>query len=100
MIWHGVKTDSPDLGYYSHAIALELFHEGREERFYAILNSFWEALDFELLLFNDHLSWGLLIDTSNDPPNDIIPLLSMVPYEKPSYHSKPHSVTVMRTIRK
>ncbi len=100
VIWHGVKTDSPDFGHFSHAIALELYQEGREERFYAILNEYWEVLDFELPALMDHFCWGLLIDTSNDPPHDIIPLQNLVPLNKSTYRSRPHSVAVLRTIRK
>jgi pullulanase/glycogen debranching enzyme len=79
---------------------MELYHEGHEERFYAIINAYTEALDFELPPLNRHLSWGLLIDTYNEPPDDIIPLIKIAPLNKQIYHSRPHSVTILRTVRK
>src|SRR5262249_50309190 len=45
--WHGVKLNQPDWTNSSHSLAFGAkLREGL--RFHLILNSFWEALDFEL----------------------------------------------------
>src|SRR5207344_3446653 len=48
LVWHGVKLDQPDWGNSSHSIAftVEIRKEGM--LLYAILNAYWEPLDFEL----------------------------------------------------
>jgi len=100
VIWHGVKINSPDWGSHSRTVALELFQEGKEERYYAILNAFDEALEFELPEVPVHNTWALAVDTANEPPEDIIDSLEQVPYDRKVYRAKPFSVAVLRTIRK
>ena len=100
VIWHGVKTNSPDWGIHSRTVAMELFQEGKEERYYAIINAFDETLEFELPEVGEHYTWALSMDTANVPPEDIVETLEQVPYDRTIYRSKPHSVAVLRTIRK
>ncbi len=100
VIWHGVKTNSPDWGVHSRTVALEMFQEGKEERYYAIINAFDEVLEFDLPEVGEHYTWALSLDTANVSPEDIVETLEQEPYDRTIYRSKPHSVAVLRTIRK
>jgi glycogen operon protein len=100
VIWHGIKTNSPDWSENSHSVAMELYQEGKEERYFAIINAYHEALEFELPETGVHYTWAMAFDTANEPPEDIVDSLEQVAYKKKSYRSRPHSVAVLRTIRK
>jgi isoamylase len=70
--WHGVKLHQPDWSPSSHAVAFgaELRKDGL--LFHMILNSYWEALEFELPGQEAGYVWQRWIDTSLDSPDDIV----------------------------
>lgn len=94
--WHGVKLHQPDWAPNSHSIAIgaELQNEGLV--LHAILNAYWEALDFELPeLRAGGESWRRWIDTSLDPPDEICEWSAAAPVAGRAYRAGPRSVVVL-----
>ena len=60
IIWHGVKCNEPDLGYYSRSIACEI--TCLDEHHYIIMNNYHDMLDFEMP--RTLRGWQCRIDTS------------------------------------
>jgi glycogen operon protein len=75
VIWHGVKLFEPDWSDASHSIAFTSTLPKRRMAFHAILNAYWEPLDFELppvvvgRVEDRGRRW---IDTFLDFPHDIV----------------------------
>jgi glycogen operon protein len=76
--WHGVKPYKPDFNYESHTLAYMISGEDYldeeheiDNDIYVALNSYTEPLEFELPLLKNK-SWYLVVDTSKNPPNDIL----------------------------
>ncbi len=95
--WHGVKLWHPDWGDSSHSLALSADCRSEELLFYAILNAYWEPLDFELPRAGDCREdpWRRWIDTTLDSPCDIIKWRNAPPVSGHSYQAGPHSVVVL-----
>jgi glycogen operon protein len=87
--WDGVHLGQPDWSDTSHSIAF--LSEMRSENllFYLILNAYWEPLDFELPITNG-APWHRWIDTSLDPPDDILD--NAPPLTGRTYRAGPRSV--------
>jgi glycogen operon protein len=68
--WHGVKIGKPDLSHNSHSLAFTLTHPLFGEKLHVILNSYWEALDFELPRLKTPMLWHRIVDTFLDSPDD------------------------------
>ena len=95
--WHGVKLYQPDWRSSSHSLAFTAKLMTHRVGFLAILNAYWEPLDFELPSDADgiHAPWRRWIDTFLDSPHDIeawdaAPLVS-----GHRYHAEPRSVVVL-----
>ena len=70
--WHGVKLDAADLGHESHSPAGTVRLLGYPLQLHIIINSYWEALEFEIpLLDQAQDAWRRCVDTYLDPPDDI-----------------------------
>ena len=94
--WHGVKLGQPDWSPSSHSVAFgaELLQEGL--RLHLIVNAFWEPLDFELPLLSDQKdAWRRWIDTSLEPPCEIVEWQAAPPVPGSSYSAGPRSVVVL-----
>ena len=94
--WHGVKLGQPDWRACSHSIALS--GEIPRERLlvHVILNAYWEPLDFELPSVGVGTSpWLRCIDTSLDPPDDIVPWQTATGVPGGSYRAEARSVVVL-----
>ncbi|MBZ5656190.1 MAG: glycogen debranching protein GlgX [Acidobacteriia bacterium] len=94
--WHGVKLNQPDWSSGSHSLAIsaELKNEGL--LLYVILNSYWEALEFELPVpRNGAGNWRRWIDTALDPPEEICEWSTAVPVPSEMYHAGARSVVVL-----
>ena len=89
--WHGVKLGSPDWSPGSHSLAYSVAHKNGNLFFYAILNSYWEALEFEL----PQAAWRRWIDTGLDSPEDITEWRSGPLVETPTYKAAPYSVVAL-----
>jgi isoamylase len=94
--WHGVKLDQPDWSPCSHSIAFCAELPGEGLCLYMILNSYWEALDFELPPPGEgRAPWRRWIDTALDPPNEIIEWQNAAPVSGGMYRAAPRSVVVL-----
>jgi isoamylase len=96
--WHGVKLEQPDWSNRSHSLAFaaELRQEGL--RFHLMLNAYWEPLDFELPLLRDgRQTWHRWIDTSLDPPNEIVEWQRAQPVHGRTYRVGSRSVAILFT---
>ncbi len=73
LAWHGTTLHQPDWSDDSHSIAFTI--KSLRERFtiHAMLNAFWEPLNFELPAADEEhaIDWRRWIDTSSESPNDI-----------------------------
>jgi glycogen operon protein len=94
--WHGVTLLQPDWGPHSRSLAFgaEMAPDGLG--LHLILNAYWEALDFELPMVADGKPWRRWIDTTLDPPDDIVPWEEAPPVvDRRSYHVGPRSTVVL-----
>ena len=70
--WHGVGPHRPDWGDDSHSVAFTVRSLGGKFLIHAIVNAYWEPLEFELpLLLNGETGWYRWIDTVLESPEDI-----------------------------
>ena len=95
--WHGVKRNQPDWSDNSHSVAFSAEIRRQNLFVYWILNAYWEPLDFELPLMDKDSREPLRrwIDTSLDPPQDIVEWQSALPVSGDTYHARPRSVVVL-----
>ncbi len=95
--WHGVKLYEPDWSDASHSIAFTSRFPGRHMAFHAIVNAYWEPLDFELPAIphgaND--PWHRWIDTFLDSPDDIVEWDEAPAVAGYTYRAEPRSVVVL-----
>jgi len=70
--WHGVELHRPDWGDDSHSVAFTVRSLGGKFLIHAIVNAYWEPLEFDLpLLQNGETGWYRWIDTVLESPEDI-----------------------------
>jgi glycogen operon protein len=94
--WHGVRLGQPDWSHHSHSVAFgaELPAEG--VRFHMILNAYWEPLEFELPPPGKGSGpWRRWIDTSLDPPDEIVEWQSAPAVSVATYTAGPRSVAIL-----
>jgi len=74
LMWHGVRLHEPDWSPSSHSVAFTTKFPRDREFWHVILNAYWEPLTFELPSAADGCvhPWRRWIDTSLDPPDDIV----------------------------
>jgi glycogen operon protein len=74
--WHGVQLGKPDWADYSRSVAFSVRSHRRQIPFWlhVMFNAYWEALDFELAPAPAAAvaGWQRWIDTSLEPPEDIM----------------------------
>ena len=94
--WHGVKLHSPDWGYESHTLAATVPLLGYPLLLHLIVNSYWEALDFELPPpGSGQNAWRCCVDTYRDPPDDIRDWAEAEPVPGSICRVQPRSVVVL-----
>jgi isoamylase len=95
--WNGIKPNQPDWSDDSHSLSLSADISGQDTCFCLILNAFWEPLQFELPKMGTSSArpWRRWIDTSLDPPNDIVEWQSASPVSSPIYTTGPRSTVVL-----
>ena len=73
--WHGVRLGHPDWNDNSHALAFTL--RSFQSRFvlHAMLNAYWEPLEFEVPAADGTIApgWRRSVDTAAPPPHDGLP---------------------------
>jgi glycogen operon protein len=93
--WHGIKLHLPDWGYYSHSLALSVQIPPEEILMHVIINAYWEPLSFELPLAGKAGPWRRWIDTSLDPPQDIVAWGSLPEVPGLKFKAEARSVVVL-----
>jgi glycogen operon protein len=93
--WHGVKLNQPDWSDHSHAVMFKAELQKEGLTIALILNSYWEALEFELPPAAGSGQWRRWIDTSLDFPNDIVPWRAAPAINGLSYRAGPRSVVML-----
>jgi glycogen operon protein len=95
--WHGVKLNQPDWGDSSHSLALGAELRNQQISLHFILNAYWKPLDFELPALKAGRSWRRWIDTSLDPPEDIVAWQAAPAISGSTYHVHDRSVVMLYT---
>ena len=94
--FHGVALHEPDWSPDSHALAVTVHSVIGTRMVHAILNSWDQALDFELpALASPTLPWRRLADTALDSPDDAADLHNAPPLPGTSYRAEAHSVVFL-----
>ncbi len=93
--WHGVRLNQPDWGADSHSLAFELVKPDDSEHLHAMLNAYWEELDFELPPLPDGACWQRVIDTASPSPDDFADPPLALPETQTHYTVQPRSVVVL-----
>jgi isoamylase len=92
--WHGIKLGQPDWGSDSHSLALSTADRNGNLLLHLILNAYWKPLDFELP-GNAGRPLHRWIDTSLDPPNDIVEWRAAPAVTAATYQAGPRSVVAL-----
>jgi len=95
--WHGIRLNEPDWSERSHSIALSVELPTEHMLVYCIFTSYWEPLEFELPAADngEERPWRRWIDTSLDPPQDIVEWQTAPPVPGRTYKAGPRSVVVL-----
>ncbi len=94
---HGIKLYQPDFGSASHSIAFTVWIGADALVLHVMLNSYWEALEFELPSSTDGGlgPWRRWIDTMQESPLDIIAVPEAPLVKGGTYLVGPRSVAVL-----
>jgi glycogen operon protein len=94
--WHGVKLGRPDWSPNSHSLAFEA-RGPMGLHIYAILNAYWEPLEFELPPVGADRAgpWHKWIDTFLDSPDDIVHVSAAPGLTGRSYRAGARSVVIL-----
>jgi isoamylase len=97
ILWHGVQLYQPDWRPSSHSLAFTA--RLPTHCVHAILNAYWEPLDFDLPSHADgiHAPWRRWIDTFLESPHDIVEWDAAPAVSGSRYHAEPRSVVVLFT---
>jgi isoamylase len=95
--WHGVKLNQPDWRECSHTLAFSMELKREKMVLHAILNAYWEPLDFELPSVNESSEnpWRRWIDTALDSPHDIVHWRTAPSIPGSSYRAEARSVVML-----
>ena len=95
--WHGIKLNEPDWSEHSHSVALSVGLPAERLLVYGIFTSYWEPLEFELPSAENgsKCPWRRWIDTSLDPPQDIVEWQAAPVVSGRTYRAGPRSVVVL-----
>jgi glycogen operon protein len=94
--WHGVKLGQPDWSAGSHSLAFTAQVPNGNVLFHVILNAYREPLDFELPPQGEGVDdWRRWIDTSLEPPQDIMEWQGAPLTTDRTYRAGAHSVVVL-----
>jgi isoamylase len=94
--WHGVTLNAPDWGHDSHTLAATTRLPGGQTQLHAIVNAYWEALEFEIPPPGDaYPAWRRIIDTSLDSPDDVRAWADAPAVPQSSHVVQPRSVVLL-----
>ena len=93
---HGIKLNQPDLGHFSHSVALTLRGErADDDDMYIAFNAYWEDLEFELPARPRNSPWMRAVDTSLPSPDDAADPGQEQPVEEATYTVGARSVVIL-----
>ena len=92
IVFHGVTLNRPDWSHDSHSLAIHFQGVAGDVSIYLIANAYTEALRFELPRGN---SWKVVVDTSLDPPLDIVEEPDASLWPDRTYRVGPRSVVIL-----
>jgi glycogen operon protein len=90
--FHGVVLDQPDWSHHSHSLAVHLMGNEDDQGLYILANAYVDPLTFEL---PRHYGWCRLVDTSLDPPDDLVEEEEAPLIEGSAYTAQARSVVVL-----
>ncbi|MEX6689484.1 glycogen debranching protein GlgX [Danxiaibacter flavus] len=93
--WHGVKLGQPDWSYSSHTIAFTVESLGGTMTMHYMLNTYHEALTFEIPGPAAGSQWKRWIDTALQSPDDVSDLENAVYISANKYELKPYSIVLL-----
>ncbi len=89
--WHGIELNAPDWRDISHSLAFTWNCPGHSLKLHAMLNAYWEPLEFQL----PPGPWLRWIDTSLAPPYDIAEPRQRERLSGQRYRAESRSVVVL-----
>jgi isoamylase len=97
--WHGVKLEHPDWSDHSHSIACTVHSPANRRIIHVMLNAYWEPLEFELVPLQSRTGggWRRLVDTWQEPPEDVMSIGDAPMVEGQTYRVQPRSMVVLAT---
>jgi isoamylase len=95
--WHGVELQRPDWRRSSHSIAFTAQLTRDRVSVHALINAYWEALEFELPSVSNgaRMQWRRWIDTFLASPEDIVDWERAPVVAGRIYRAEPRSVVVL-----
>jgi glycogen operon protein len=100
VVWHGINLRQPDWGHDSHSIAFTLKHKESGQKLYVILNSFWDALEFELPKLAQGECWHRIVDTCLESPEDFSEPESALEVFAERYKAEARSSVILMAVNK
>jgi glycogen operon protein len=97
IIWHGVQLYQPDWRVSSHSLAFTAKLTADRVGVHAILNAYWEPLEFALPSVADGIGapWRRWIDTFLESPHDIVEWDTAPLVSGDRYRAEPRSMVVL-----
>jgi glycogen operon protein len=94
--WHGIEPNRPDWSDASRIVSCTVKGVSGRRWYHFILNAHWEPHRFRLPAppVGSPTGWMRLVDTSLDPPNDIVYYDDAKPVRGPKYPLGPRSVAM------
>ncbi|MFP3897135.1 MAG: glycogen debranching protein GlgX [Anaerolineales bacterium] len=92
LTFHGVRLRRPDWGYHSHSLAIQFHDRGETAEFYLIANAYTKSLEFEIPA---NIQWRRVVDTSLEPPEEIVGVEDAPLVEGATVEAGPRSVIVL-----
>jgi glycogen operon protein len=93
--WHGTRLNKPGWNDpNARCLACTRAGFGREPDLHAVLNMYWEALDFELPIVRGR-RWHRLVDTARPSPEDIVEDVRQAPLEGDRVRVEGRSVLIL-----
>ncbi len=97
--WHGIKVNEPDWSEHSHTLSFTLKHPDYDEYIHAMVNTFWEDLNFEIPDLHQGWAWAQIINTYASAPKDFLDLKEATPVKSKQIKVKNRSIIVLIGIK-
>jgi len=93
--WHGVRLNQPDWSPHSHSLAFTARSRTNRVWIHAMVNAYWEPLEFELPPGEGENPWRRWIDTDLPSPEDICEWTDAPMVLGSTYSVQPRSVVIL-----